>query len=271
MVLNSNISCFLRLGLLGTRPVRAPLPSDREEPREMGEASGTEGRRNPMRVMLADNHAMFRQSVASMLSKDGEVEVVGDAGSGPEAIEIAKRTLPDVVIMQVEQAPDAAATEIRGILEVSPASRVVVLTAHQDPRIVGERLELGHSTTVHKSATVQQLLWAIRRTIGGSPGERDGHDYYAVVGMPERMMGQVRTADEHGISARELEVLVLVGQGPSNGQIASRLHLSEATVKRHLANAYPKLGVASRGEATRKALSEGWITERDIIGPQGVA
>jgi two-component system, NarL family, response regulator DesR len=120
-----------------------------------------------MRVMLADNHAMFRQSVASMLSSDGEVEVVGDAGSGPEAIEIAKRTRPDVVIMQVEQAPDAAATEIRGILEASPASRVVVLTAHQDPRILGERLELGHSTTVHKSATVQELLGAIRRTIQG--------------------------------------------------------------------------------------------------------
>ena len=84
-------------------------------------------------------------------------------------------------------------------------------------------------------------------------------------------MGQVRTADEYGISARELEMLVLVGQGLSNGQIASRLHLSEATVKRHLANVYPKLGVASRGEVTRKALGEGWITERDITGPEGGA
>jgi DNA-binding NarL/FixJ family response regulator len=235
----------------------------------MGEASGTEGRQKPVRVMLADNHVMFRQAVAGMLSKDGEVEVVGDAGSGPEAIEIAKRTRPEVVIMQVEQAPDAAATEIRGILEASPDSRVVVLTVHQDPRILRERLELGHGATVHKSATVQELLGAIRRTIGGSPAERDGH--YAVVGMPERVMGQVRTADDYGISARELQVLVLVGQGLSNGQIASRLHLSEATVKRHLANVYPKLGVASRGEAIRKALSEGWITEKDITGPAVVA
>ena len=233
----------------------------------MGEESGTAGPRSkPVRVMLADNHAMFRQSVASMLSSDGEVEVVGDAGSGPEAIEIAKRTRPDVVIMQVEQAPDEAATEIRGIIEASPASRVVVLTAHHDPRILEERLELGHGASVHKSATVQELLGAIRRTIGGSP-ERDGH--YTVVGMPERMIGQVTTAEDHGISARELEVLVLVSQGLSNGQIASRLHLSEATVKRHLANAYPKLGVSSRGEATSKAMSEGWITERDITGPEG--
>ena len=115
------------------------------------------------------------------------------------------------------------------------------------------------------------MLGAIRRTIGGSPAERDGQDDYAVVGMPERMMGQVRTAGEYGISARELEMLVLVGQGLSNGQIASRLHLSEATVKRHLANVYPKLGVASRGEATRKALGEGWITERDITSDPQLA
>jgi DNA-binding NarL/FixJ family response regulator len=111
----------------------------------MGEVSGTEGRRNPVRVMLADNHAMFRQAVASMLSSDGEVEVVGDAGSGPEAIEIAKRTRPEVVIMQVEQAPDAAATEIRGILEASPESRVVVLTAYQVPWILGSAWSWGRA------------------------------------------------------------------------------------------------------------------------------
>jgi DNA-binding NarL/FixJ family response regulator len=230
----------------------------------MGEESGTEGGRKPMRVMLADNHVMFRESVASMLSKDGEVEVVGDARSGPEAIDLAKRARPDVIIMEVEQTSDEAATEIRGILEASPASRVVVLTAYQDPCLLGERLELRHSATVHKSATVQELLGVIRRTTQGS-SEEEGH--YALVGMPEQMMEQVRTADDYGISARELEVLVLAGQGLSNVQIASRLHLSEATVKRHLANAYLKLGVSSRSGATRKALAEGWITERDITEP----
>ena len=216
-------------------------------------------------MLLADNHAMFRQSVASMLSSDGEVEVVGDADNGPQAIEIAKETRPEVIIMQVEREPEEAATEIRGMLEASPESRVVVLTIHQDPRMVRRMAGLGTSAYVHKSATVEDLLGAVRQAAqGSSESERD----YAVLGMEERMMEQVRKADDSGLSARELEVLVLAGQGLSNAQIASRLYLSEATVKRHLANLYPKLGVSSRGGAVARALSEGWIAEGDIVGPE---
>ena len=235
----------------------------------MGEPTDTEGRQGrsgPVRVMLADNHAMFRQSVASMLSKDGEVEVVADADNGSQAIELAKRTRPDVIIMQVEREPEEAATEIRGMLEASPASRIVVLTIHQDPRRVKEMVGLGTSAYVHKSATVEDLLGAVRRASQGPP---EGEGAYAVVGMEERIMEQVRKADDSGVSARELEVLVLAGRGLSNAQIASRLYLSEATVKRHLANAYPKMGVSSRGVALSKALREGWITDGDIIGPEG--
>ena len=231
----------------------------------MDEPTNTEGRSRPVRVLLADNHAMFRQSVASMLSSDGEVEVVGDADNGPQAIEIAKETRPEVIIMQVEREPEEAATEIRGMLEASPESRVVVLTIHQDPRMVRRMAGLGTSAYVHKSATVEDLLGAVRQAAqGSSESERD----YAVLGMEERMMEQVRKADDSGLSARELEVLVLAGQGLSNAQIASRLYLSEATVKRHLANLYPKLGVSSRGGAVARAMSQGWIAEGDIVGPE---
>ena len=227
----------------------------------MGAPSGTESRSRPVRVMLADNHTMFRQSVASMLSKDGDVEVVGDAQNGPHAIDLAKEIRPDVVIMQVEQSPDAAATEIRSILEASPASRIVVLTVHQDPRMVGRMGGLGTCAYIHKSATVEDLLGAVRKATQGPPqGERD----YAVVGMAERLIGQVNTAEGSGLSARELEVLVLVARGLSNAQVASSLHLSERTVKRHLANIYEKIGVHSRTEAMRKALGEGWISEADV-------
>jgi DNA-binding NarL/FixJ family response regulator len=230
----------------------------------MGEPTNAEEQR-PVRLMLADNHAMFRQSVASMLAKDGTVEVVGDADNGAQAIDLAKQTRPDVIVMQVEREPDEAATEIRGMLEASPASRIVVLTVYQDPRRVEEMMGLGTSAYVHKSATVEGLLGVVSQATQSPP---EGGSDYAVVGMPERVMEQVVSADESGISARELEVLVLAGRGLSNAQIASRLDISKGTVKRHLANAYPKMGVSSRNEAVSRAMSEGWITEGDIIGPE---
>jgi len=190
---------------------------------------------------------------------------VGDAYNVPQAIEIAKQTRPEVIVMQVEQEPEEAATEIRGMLEASPDSRIVVLTAHQDPRMVRRMLQIGTRAYVHKSATVEELLGTVRQATR-DPSEDDGD--FAVLGIAERMMDQVNKADDYGISARELEVLVLAGRGLSNRQIASRLHLSEATVKRHLATAYPKMGVSSRGEALSNAMKEVWITDRDIVGPE---
>jgi DNA-binding NarL/FixJ family response regulator len=87
-----------------------------------------------------------------------------------------------------------------------------------------------------------------------------------VVGMPRTMLEEAKARPGGVLSARETEILVLLSRGLSNRQVASTLHLSEATVKRHLANVYPKMGVSSRGEAVRKALSEAWITVRDIEG-----
>ena len=100
------------------------------------------------------------------------------------------------------------------------------------------------------------------KAIQGPPtGESDS---YAVVDMAERLIEQVSEAEASGLSARELEVLVLVARGLSNARVASSLHISEATVKRHLANVYEKIGAHSRTEATRKALDEGWISEANI-------
>lgn len=131
---------------------------------------GNSPRQQPIRVLLADNHAMFRQSVASMLSRDGEIEVVGDADHGPQAVELARETQPDLVIMQVERPPGKAAPEIQDILEASPDSRIIILSIHQDPRMVREMLELGTSAYVHKSATIEDLLRTVQHAAHGSPG-----------------------------------------------------------------------------------------------------
>ena len=213
---------------------------------------------NRIRVLLADDHAMFRQGVSEMLSTDGQIEVVGEAENGLEAVALAERLEPDVVLLDVEMPVMGAREAMERMLENSTPPRVIIVTMHDDPRLVRELIGLGASAYLVKSATIEELHEAVH-TAASSPAGN--------VIIPPRTLRNPAEAD--GLSRRELEVLLMVARGMSNQQIAISLHLSEATVKRHLANIYPRIGVSSRGEAVRMALSKGWITPRDIMdGPQ---
>ncbi len=215
-----------------------------------------------IRVVLADDHTMFRQGLKEMLSTDEGIEVVGEAENGEEVIELAGRTLPDVVILDVEMPVMGAAEAMDRLLRFSPPPRIVVVTMHDDPRLVREFLGRGASAYLVKSASLDELLTAVR-TAAEVPAE--AHDENVVMVVPrEAFQRAERATEEGGLSARELEILLLVARGLSNRQISNTLRVAEATVKRHLANLYPKMGVSSRGEATRKALSEGWISSRDV-------
>jgi DNA-binding NarL/FixJ family response regulator len=215
-----------------------------------------------IRVLLADDHTMFRQGIKEMLSTDEEIEVVGEAGNGREAVALAEKLGPDVVLLDVEMPVLGAKQAMERMLENSPLPRVVIVTMFDDPRLVRELIELGAVAYLVKSATMEELHTAVH-TAANSP---TGPDKDVVIVAPPKAFSVSAEAD--GLSERELEVLLMVARGMSNHQIAIALHLSEATVKRHLANIYPKIGVSSRGEAVRKALSNGWITARDITGGQ---
>jgi DNA-binding NarL/FixJ family response regulator len=206
-----------------------------------------------IRVLLADDHAMFRQGVSEMLSTDGEIEVVGEAENGQEAVALARRLEPDVVLLDVEMPGMGAKEALEIMLGNSPSPRVIIVTMHDDPGLVRELIGLGASAYLVKSATIEELHTAVH-TAASSPA-RD------VIIRPETLENP---AAADGISGRELEVLLMVARGMSNQQIAVSLHLSEATIKRHLANIYPRIGVSSRGEAVRMALSKEWIRPRDI-------
>ncbi len=211
-------------------------------------------------MLLADDHTMFREGLAGLLSSREGMEVVGSTANDEGAVELARETNPDAVVMQV-QVPIARAKEnLLKLRLVEPPPKVVICTAFEDPDYVREFLELGVSAYVVKSASSEHLLGAIRAAVF----DPKGHN--VVVGMPRAMLEEAKGGSGGVLSARETEVLVLVSRGLSNRQVAQALHLSEATVKRHLSNAYPKMGVSSRGEAVRKALSEDWITVRDIEG-----
>ena len=121
-----------------------------------------------------------------------------------------------------------------------------------------ELMKMGASAYLIKSASVEHLVGAVRAAVFDPEGEN------VVVGMPLEMLEETEDGSGGVLSVREMEILLLTARGLSNRQLAATLRLSEATVKRHLANIYPKMGVSSRGEAVRKALSEDWITIQQI-------
>lgn len=212
------------------------------------------------RVLLADDHAMFRQGIREMLSTDERVEVVGEAEDGREAVALAAKLRPDVVLLDVEMPVMGAKPAMEQIMNTSPPPRVVIVTMYDDPRLVRELIGLGAVAYLVKSATIEELLSVVHTATQSPVGPCEN----VVMVAPPEAFRDPEEAD--GLTERELEVLVMVARGITNRDIATALHLSEATVKRHLANIYPKIAVSSRGEAVRKALQEGWITARDITG-----
>jgi DNA-binding NarL/FixJ family response regulator len=220
----------------------------------------------PIRVLLADDHTMFRQGIKDMLATDDDISVVGEAENGAEALMLIRETLPDVVILDVDMPVMGAREVLEHLVDITPMPKVVVVTMYDDSRLVRELLGLGATAYLVKSASLEELLAAVH-TAAQEPEEP--HDENVLLVLPRETLEKVESGTDEKLSARELEILLLVARGLSNRQVANTLSLSEATVKRHLANLYPKLNVNSRGEATRKALSEGWISTREVTRQEG--
>jgi DNA-binding NarL/FixJ family response regulator len=209
--------------------------------------------------LLADDHTMFRQGIASVLTDYGGIEIVGQTDNDDGAVELARRTLPDVVLMQVQMPISRAKENLRHMREAAdPPLKVVIVTMIENPRHVRELMDFGASAYIVKSASAEHLVATVRAAI------LDPKSKHAVVGMPLGMLEEAQKGSQGVLSVRELEILLLAAQGLSNRQIGESLHVAEGTVKRHLANTYEKMGVGSRGQATRKALFEEWITIQDV-------
>ena len=142
--------------------------------------------------------------------------------------------------------------------EISPQPKAVIVTMFEESRYVRDLMRLGASAYLIKSASVEHLIGVVRAAVFDPKGEN------VIVGMPQEMVEEVRGGSGGVLTAREMEILLLVARGLSNRRMASSLGLSEATVTCPLANIYPKMDVSSRGEAVRKALSEDWITIQEI-------
>lgn len=210
----------------------------------------------PVKVLLADDHTLFREGVAEILAAEEDLRVVGEADDGEGAVALAEKERPDVVLLDVEMPGPGAEETIRRILRVSPSSKVVVLTMHDEPPLVRGLLGSGADAYMIKSATRQELLAAIHTADAGADR--------VVLSVSRGTLDRLGGREKELLSARELEVLSLAAVAMSNQQIASRLYISEGTVKRHLTNVYAKLGVASRVEAVNKAISAGLVASRNL-------
>lgn len=218
--------------------------------------------RRPIKVLLADDHTMFRQGLARVLASYEGMEVVAQVPNDSEAIRLVREYGPDVVVMQVQLPLGRARETLARMREVSPRPKVIIVTMFESPRYIRALMEVGASAYLVKTASTEHLVGAVRAAVF-DPQSRD-----VVVGMPRELIERARANRDGVLSAREMELLVLAARGLSNREIAAYLHISESTVKRHLANIYPKLGVASRGEVVRKALEEELITIQDITGEE---
>ena len=163
--------------------------------------------------------------------------------------------------MQV-QMPFSRAVETLEAMRSFPVSpKVVIVTIFEDPRYVRELTGVGASAYLLKTSSSEHLVAAVRAAV------LDPASQATVVGMPTEMLEETGQGADGVISARELEILLLAARGLSNGRIASSLHIAEATVKRHLANIYQKMGVTSRGQASREALLREWIIIEEVTEP----
>lgn len=212
-------------------------------------------------VVVADDHTLFRQGVQELLSTDPDVEIVGEASTGTQAIALVRRAQPDVLLLDVQMPGPGAMEVIRQAGRLSPHTAVVILTMLDSPGIVTELLEGGAAAYLVKSIGREELLATVHSV------NRSQHNI--VVSVPRATMQSMNRQQEQRtvLSKRELEVLELVAAALSNAQVATRLHISEGTVKRHLTNIYAKLNATSRVDALKKATEAGVI--RGIVGENG--
>jgi DNA-binding NarL/FixJ family response regulator len=193
------------------------------------------------------------------------LEVVGASSTGEEAAALVGETQPEVVITQLDMQLKEAEEILGAIRSASPSSKIVVLTLFDNLRYMQAVAGMGIDAILHKSSSAEELV----DTLGLVSREPGGKN--AVVSLPRtlfRSLGDGEAA-AGGLSERETEVLVLAARGLSNRQIAGELYISDATVKRHLANIFLKVGVRSRNEMVRKAMVEEWIGIEEITGHDG--
>jgi DNA-binding NarL/FixJ family response regulator len=236
----------------GARPKTVPAQAGRSRP-------GTPGA-DPIRVLLVDDHALLRRGLDIVLQQEPDIEVVGEAGDGTEAVEKAGELLPDVVLLDVKMPKRGGIEAAAAIKEVTPSTRIVMLTMSDEEADLYEAIKAGATGYLLKEIPPHEIADSIRAVAGGQS--------LITPSMATKLLSEFATMARHGeerreqgppapkLTDRELEVLKLIATGANNSKIAKTLFISENTVKNHVRNILEKLQLHSRMEAVMYAVRE---------------
>src|SRR5450756_846749 len=212
-----------------------------------------------IRILLADDHAVLREGMRNILQKEGDLEVVGEAGDGEEAIRLAEELSPDVALMDIVMPKLNGIEATRRIKSTRPSTAVLILTAHEDERYILGLLEAVAAGYLLKSSRAAELVGAIRAVSAGESVLLPAVTARLLVRAARSGHGFGWTKGGEQLTERELEILRLAAKGLGNKEIARQLILSVPTVKAHLVNIFNKIGVGSRTEAVLYAVRKGWV------------
>jgi NarL family two-component system response regulator LiaR len=205
-----------------------------------------------VRIVLADDHPVVRQGLRAFLETQPEVEILGEAADGEEAVREVERLLPDVVLMDIVMPKVDGIEAIRRIRAISPSTQAIVLTSFADDEKIVAAVRAGAAGYLLKDARPQELINAIRAVARG--------EALLAPSVAARLMRELSRPSEDAaatiLTARELEVLRLIASGRSNKEIAADLVLSEKTVKTHVSNILAKLHLADRTQAALYAVRQ---------------
>jgi len=212
---------------------------------------------SPIRILIADDHAIVREGLRGLISAEPDMELVGEAINGDEAVRLARESQPDVILLDLIMPSQDGLTAIDQIKQQSPQTRILILTSFAEDDKVFRAIKVGALGYLLKDSATDALLQAIREV---AQGRASLHPLIALKVMHELNQPSELPPTEAPLTDREVETLRLIAHGLTNQEIAQTLVISEYTVSRHVSNILNKLHLANRTQAALYALRQGLAT-----------
>lgn len=216
-----------------------------------------------IRIVIADDHQIFRDGLRKLLQTDAAFEVAGEARNGPEAVSLVERLRPDVLLLDLAMPGGPGLDALRRLADAGVPTRTVLLTAAISRREIVMALQLGARGVILKDSATRLLFECIHRVVAGEYWLGQENVANLVTSLREQSAA-ARTAERVGLTSRELEIIRQVAEGACNRDIASALNVSEQTVKNHLSHIFDKTGVGTRLELALYAIHHALLRDERI-------